>query len=176
MNTIVQILYRGMITLGLIALIVMVGFGVTGCATSDGYQRYLAAQATAIKNQKPMLEIIAEKGQPITGLSAIRVYGPGLSIQQEKDNEWARVVTSGLQVVGLVGGIVAAGNASENLVKAVGGLGISSTAIDNSSIDNHTITDSYNQTATPTVVNQPAPVIVTQPTPVVVRPEVVVTP
>ncbi len=164
-------------------LALILALSLTGCASSDGYQRYLSAQSAAIKAQKPMLEIIAEKGQPITGLASIRVYGPGMSIQQEKDNEWARVVTSGLQVVGVVGGIVAAGNASENLVNAVGGLGISSSVIntDNRTVDTHAITDSYNQTATPTVVtspapvvvNQPAPIVVTQPTPIVVQPQVV---
>jgi hypothetical protein len=161
----------------------ILALSLAGCASSDGYQRYLQAQSAAIKAQKPMLRITAEKGQAITGLASIEVYGPGMSIQQEKDNEWARVVTSGLQVVGIVGGIVAAGNASANLVDSVGGLGISSSVIntDNRTVDTHAITDSYNATATPTVVtspapvvvNQPAPVIVTQPTPIVVQPQVV---
>jgi hypothetical protein len=156
----------------------ILALSLTGCASSDGYQRYLSAQSAAIKAQKPMLEIIAEKGQPITGLASIRVYGPGMSIQQEKDNEWARVVTSGLQVVGVVGGIVAAGQASQDLVNAVGGLGISSSVVttDNRTFDRHDITDSYNATATPTVVTSPAPVIITQPQPLVVQPQVVVVP
>jgi hypothetical protein len=157
-------------------LAIAIALSLTGCATSDGYQRYLQAQSAAIKAQKPMLEIIAHKDQPITGLSAIRVYGPGMSIQQEKDNEWARVVTSGLQVVGVVGGIVAAGNASQDLVQAVGGLGISSSVVtttDNRTFDRHDIANSYNQTATPTVVTQPAPITVMQPAPVIVQPQVV---
>ena len=122
-----------------------------------------------------MLRITAQPGQPITGLASIEVYGPGMSIQQEKDNEWARVVSSGLQVVGVVGGIVAAGRASEDLVNAVGGLGITSSVVntDNRTVDTHAITDSYNATATPTVVN---PVVVTQPQPLVVQPQVVVLP
>lgn len=141
---------------------------LTGCASPEAYRNYLSAQSAAIKAQKPMLEIIAQEGQHITGLAAIRVYGPGMSIQQERPSEWAAVATSGLQVLGVVGGIVAAGQASQDLVNAVGGLGISSTAIDNSSIvnDRHDIANSYNQTAKPTVVDQPAPVIVTQPAPV----------
>jgi len=153
------------------AITILVLATFTGCASSDGYQRYLQAQSAAIKAQKPMLEIIAQKDQPITGLASIRVYGPGMSIQQEKDNEWARVVTSGLQVVGVVGGIVAAGNASANIVDSVGGLGISSSVVntDNRTVDTHAITDSYNQTATPTVVTSPAPVIVEQPAPVVIQ-------
>ena len=99
-----------------------------------------------------------------------------MSIQQEKDNEWARVVTAGIQTVGVVGGIVAAGQASQDLVNAVGGLGISSSVVtntDNRSSDHHDISNAYNQTATPTVITQPAPVIVTQPAPLVVQPQVV---
>ena len=119
-----------------------------------------------------MLEIIAQEGQPITGLASIRVYGPGISIQQEKDSEWAKVVSGGIQVIGVVGGIAAAGQASRQLVEAVGGLGISSNVstitTDNSSVDTHAITDSYNATATPTVVNQPTPVVINQPAPVIV--------
>jgi len=152
-------------------LALILALSLTGCASSDGYQRYLSAQSAAIKAQKPMLEIIAEKGQAITGLASIRVYGPGMSIQQERPNEWAAVVSSGINVLGVVGGIVAAGNASENLVQAVGGLGISSSVVntDNRTVDTHAITDSYNQTATPTVVTSPAPVIVEQPAPVVIQ-------
>ena len=160
-----------------IALIL--ALSLTGCASSDGYQRYLQAQSAAIKSQKPMLEIIAHKDQPITGLAAIRVYGPGMSIQQERPSEWAAVVSSGINVLGVVGGIVAAGQASQDLVTAVGGLGISSsvvTSADNRTFDTHAITDSYNQTATPTVVTQPAPITVMQPAPVVVQPQVVVLP
>lgn len=156
------------------ALILMTMF--TGCASNDSYGRYLSAQSAAIKSQKPMLKITAQPGQPITGLASIEVYGPGMSIQQEKDNEWARVVTAGIQTVGIVGGIVAAGQASQDLVNAVGGLGISSSVItntDNRTWDTHAITDSYNQTAKPTVVTQPAPVIVTQPAPLIVQPQVV---
>jgi hypothetical protein len=148
---------------------------LTGCASTENYNRYLQAQSAAIKGQKPMLRITAQPGQPITGLASIEVYGPGMSIQQEKDNEWARVVSSGLQVVGVVGGIVAAGRASEDLVNAVGGLGITSSVVntDNRTTDRHDIANAYNQTATPTVVN---PVVVTQPQPLVVQPQVVVLP
>ena len=150
----------------------------TGCASTESYGRYLSAQSAAIKAQKPMLEILAQEGQAITGLKAIRVYGPGMTVQQEKDNEWARVVTSGLQVVGVVGGIVAAGNASENLVNAVGGLGISSSVIntDNRTTDRHDIANSYNpidNTSVPTIVTQPAPVQIPAGEVVVVNPIVV---
>ncbi len=154
-------------------IVVILALSLTGCASSDGYQRYLSAQSAAIKAQKPMLRITAEKGQAITGLASIEVYGPGMSIQQEKDSEWAAVVSSGINVLGVVGGIVAAGNASENLVQAVGGLGISSSVVttttDNRTVDTHAITDSYNATATPTVVTSPAPVIVEQPAPIVIQ-------
>jgi hypothetical protein len=80
------------------------------------------------------------------------------------------VATSALQVVGVVGGIVAAGQASANLVDSVGGLGISSSSVVNT--DNNSITNSYNQDSThaPTVVTQPAPLVITQPAPLVVVP------
>jgi len=155
-------------------LAISVSMLFAGCASTESYNRYLQAQSAAIKSQKPMLKITATPGQAITGLASIEVYGPGMSIQQEKDNEWARVATSGLQVVGVVGGIVAAGNASVNLVDAVGGLGITSSVstitTDNRTWDTHAITDSYNSTATPTVVTTPAAQIVN---PVIVNPVVV---
>lgn len=146
-------------------------FVLTGCASPEAYRNYLSAQSAAIKAQKPMLRIVAQEGVPITGLASIEVYGPGMSIQQERPSEWAAVATSGLQVLGVVGGIVAAGNASESLVQAVGGLGISSNVVntDNRTFDTHAISDSYNATATPTVVTAPAPVVVTQPAPVIVQ-------
>ena len=154
---------------------IAIALSLAGCATSDGYQRYLQAQSAAIKAQKPMLRITAEKGQAITGLASIEVYGPGMSIQQERPSEWAAVATSALQVVGVVGGIVAAGQASANLVDSVGGLGISSsvTNTDNRTWDRHDISNSYNpadSTHAPTVVTQPAPLVVTQPAPLVVVP------
>jgi type IV pilus biogenesis protein CpaD/CtpE len=147
---------------------------LTGCASPDAYRHYLSAQSAAIKAQKPMLEIVAQDGQAITGLKSIRVYGNSMSIQQERPSEWAQVATSGLQVLGVVGGIVAAGQASQDLVSAVGGLGVSSsivtTTTDNRTSDRHDIANSYNATAAPTVVTQPAPLVVTQPAPIVVTP------
>lgn len=163
-------------------LTLILALSLVGCASPESYRNYLAAQSAAIKAQKPMLEIIAQDNQPITGLAAIRVYGPGMSIQQEKDNEWVRAVTAGIQVVGVVGGIVAAGDASENLVKAVGGLGISPNVIntdnrtyDNRTNDNHAISNSYNATAEPTIVNQEKAVIVPAQVvnPVIVNPVVI---
>jgi hypothetical protein len=184
MDKIIEIVYQFGIAAAFTIVFLALSFGLSGCASSDGYQRYLSAQSAAIKSQKPMLRITAEKGQAITGLASIEVYGPGMSIQQEKDNEWARVISGGIQTIGVVGGIAAAGQASRQLVEAVGGLGISSSVVntDNRTVDTHAITDSYNATATPTVVtspapvvvNQPAPVVVTQPTPIVVQPQVII--
>lgn len=158
--------------------ILVISTMMTGCASTESYGRYLQAQSAAIKSQKPMLRITAQPGQPITGLASIEVYGPGMSIQQERPSEWAAVASSGLNVLGVVGGIVAAGQASQDLVNAVGGLGISSSVIntDNRTYDTHAITNSNNATAKPTVVYQPAPVVITQPQPLVVQPQVVVLP
>lgn len=172
-NRFSNILLAGIALLGILVISTM----VTGCASTESYGRYLQAQSAAIKAQKPMLKITAQQGQAITGLASIEVYGPGMAIQQEKDNEWARVVTSGLQVVGVVGGIVAAGNASANLVDSVAGLGITSSVsnitTDNRTWDTHAITDSYNQTAKPTIVTQPAPAQIPAGEVVVVQPVVV---
>ncbi len=169
-----DILLAGIAILG--AIIVSSLF--TGCASTESYGRYLQAQSAAIKAQKPVLRITAQPNQAITGLQSIEVYGPGMSIQQERPSEWAAVVSSGINVLGVVGGIVAAGQASQDLVNAVGGLGISSSVIntDNRTSDRHDIANAYNQTATPTVVTQPAPITVTQPVPLVVQPQVVVLP
>ena len=158
-------------------LAIVVTYLFTGCASTDSYNRYLQAQSAAIKAQKPMLRITAQPGQPITGLTSIEVYGPGMAIQQERPSEWAAVASSGLNVLGVVGGIVAAGQASQDLVNAVGGLGITSSvsniSTDNRTWDTHAITDSYNQTAKPTVVTQPAPVQIPAGEVVVVHPQVV---
>lgn len=177
MEKIVNLIWHGAMMIGLMMLLLLIAFGLTGCASSDSYKAYLNAHAASVKSQKPMLRITSQPGQPITGLASIEVYGPGATPQQEKDSEWARVVSSGLQVVGVVGGIVAAGQASQDLVNAVGHHlqpgAVSTTTIDNSITDTHAISNSYNATATPTVVTQPAPVIVTQPPPLVVQPQVV---
>ena len=171
-NRFSNILLAGIALLGILVISTM----VIGCASTESYGRYLQAQSAAIKAQKPMLKITAQQGQAITGLASIEVYGQGMAIQQEKDNEWARVVTSGLQVVGVVGGIVAAGQASQDLVSAVGGLGITSSVsninTDNRTYDTHAITDSYNATAKPTVVTQPDPVQIPAGEVVVVQPQV----
>lgn len=161
-----------------VVVAIMISSLMLGCSTPGAYQSYLQAHAAAVKNQRPTLEIIAQEGQAITGLKSIRVYGPGIAPQQEKDNEWAKVVSSGINVVGVVGGIVAAGRASEDLVNAVGGLGITSSVVntDNRTSDRHDIANAYNSTATPTVVTQPPPVQIPAGEVVVVHPQVAVIP
>lgn len=150
---------------------------MTGCASPESYGRYLAAQSAAIKSQKPMLRITAQAGQPITGLSSIEVYGPGMAIQQERPSEWAAVATSGLNMIGVVGGIAAMGQASRQLVDSVGAVAGSgpvttTTTTDNRTwtTDRHDIANSFNpidNTAPPTIVK---PVVVN---PVVVQPVVI---
>lgn len=169
---------------------------MAGCASTESYGRYLAAQAqatqAAIKAQKPLLKITAQSGQAITGLSSIEVYGQAAlpTFQQERPNEWAAVAQSGLQMLGVVGGVIAGGRAAEDLANAVGKsstygyqyiqasgpvttnntstLTTSTTdshAVDShNTVDSHAISGSYNpvdNTGTPTVVYQPAPVVVT---------------
>lgn len=166
---------------------------MAGCASTESYGRYLAAQAqatqAAIKAQKPLLKITAQSGQAITGLASIEVYGQAAlpTFQQERPNEWAAVAQSGLQMLGVVGGVIAGGNAAEDLTNAVGKAAnhgyqyiqapgpITTTVIDNHAIDSHNtdshnvdshdISGSYNpvdNTSAPLVVYQPAPVVVTQ--------------
>lgn len=177
MEKIVDLVWRGAMHIGLMALLVLIAFAVTGCATNESYSKYLSAQSAAIKAQKPLLRITAQKGQAITGLESIEVYGPSASLQQERPSEWAAVAQSGLQVLGVVGGIVAAGQASQDLVNAVGHHiqpgAVSTTTIDNSVTDTHAISNSYNATATPTIVTQPAPVQIPAGEVVVVNPVVI---
>ena len=173
---------------------------LSACASTD-YQAYLAAQQEAIRAaqsaQKPLFELEAEPGQAITGLRAVRVYMPVQApiLQQARASEWAGVLGTGLQVLGVVAGIKYSGEATSNLATAVGGAanhgyqfvqspqanqsvgaGILGTGIYtdelNGVLGSGTRSDS---THAPTVVTQPEPVIVTQPDPVVVtQPEPVI--
>lgn len=162
---------------------------ISGCASTESYSRYLAAQSqatsAAMKSQKPLLKIIAQQGQAITGLASIEVYGQAAmpTFQQERPSEWAAVAQSGLQVLGVVGGVIAGGRAAEDLANAVGkhanygyqyiqapGATTTSTlttsTTDSRTFDSHNISSSYNpvdNAGTPTVVYQPTPVVVTSP-------------
>lgn len=180
---------KGMIALCEGAMVIVAFLFITtlmsGCASTESYSRYLAAQSqatsAAMKSQKPILKITAQQGQAITGLASIEVYGQASMpiIQQERPSEWAAVAQSGLQVLGVVGGVVAAGRAAEALsdsvgaasnhgyqyVQSPGAVTTTSTfsAADSHAVDSHNTSNSNNpidNTSVPTVVYQPQPVVV----------------
>ena len=157
-------------------LAVLVAVSLAGCSSTGSYDRYIEAQSSAnsaaIKAQKPMVRIIAEPGKSITGLASIEVYGPMTlpQVQQERPSEWAAVAQSALGVLGIVGGVIASGNASVDLANAVGasaGQGYkyiqaaptvtttttttTSTNTDNSVNNPVTTTDSNNPVTNPTI-------------------------
>ena len=134
---------------------------LSACAGQSDYHAYLAAQQQMIRDaalaQKPLVRIEAEPGQTVTGLKSIEVYAPTSGqpamIQQARPNEWVGVLGTGLQVLGVLGGIKYSGEAAVNLTRAVG----------------NTATHGY-QYVNPTPVIAPDPVVVQQPAPVIVPP------
>ena len=176
---------------------------LTACASTD-YNNYLKAQqeanAQAAQNRKPLIEITAQPGQAITGLAGLKVYMPESApiIQQQRENEWARVVGQGLSVLGTVGGIYYGGKAAAGLASEVRQAGtagyahiqapgavttttntntLSGTGVLGSgtySTDQHNISGSYNPISSNPLDlrfdSTHAPTVVTQPAPVVVAP------
>jgi hypothetical protein len=184
---------RSFIIIGLLAL--------AGCA-SNPYGDYLRAQQAATQAayaaQKPVFELEAMPGQPITGLKAIRVYAQVQApvLQQARPSEWAGVIGQGLQVLGIVGGIKYSGEAAANLATAVGGAANHGYQFIQAPQANQSVGTGFigrglyvgenvgvigsgaktDNTHTPTVVGQPDPVIVAQPPPVIVNPAQSATP
>lgn len=168
-----------LLTISAIALLLL----MSGCATSD-YGNYLKAQAEANKQamtgQKPLLELTAQPGQPITGLASLRVYAPSQMpvIQQARPNEWAAVVERALGVAGTVGAIHVGGQALTNLAGEVRAAGTAGYAYVQAPVTTTTMsgtgvlgsgTYGIDQTHTPTIVTQPAPVVVQVPASPVVQ-------
>lgn len=143
---------------------------LAGCATDGDYRDYLTAQHRAIEmslaQQKPLVELVAQPGQQITGLQALRVYAPAEVpvVQQARPNEWAAVVERAIGVGGTVLGLKISTDGSRDLVGAVG----------------VAVGQGY-QYINPTPVVAPDPIVVRPevvpaPAPVVVQPEVVQVP
>ena len=162
---------------------------ITGCATHTD-QSYINAQLDsqrlAYEAQKPLVEIIAQPGQQVTGLGGIRVYMPvqAQQIQQSRPNEWAGVAGQALGVVGTVGGIYYAGRAAVNLANTVGAnnAAIASQIQAPGATTNNTLSGTgtlgsgaygVDTTHAPTVITTPNPLVVN---PVVVQPQVVTVP
>jgi len=161
---------------------------LAGCASTNDYRDYLTAQAKADQdarqNQKPLVELVAHAGQPITGLASLRVYAPvaATSVQQARPNEWAGVVSQVVGVTGTVLGIKYAGDAAIGLASSVGSTNaaIAGNIQAPGAVTTNNMTGStgvlgsgtygVDSTHVPTVVN---PVVVTQPAPVQVPVQVV---
>jgi hypothetical protein len=162
---------------------------LAACATSSEYTAYLQAQQEAnrqaAETQKPLVRLTAQPGQQITGLQSLEVYTPTAApvIQQQRPNEWAAVVQSGLGVVGTLGGVALGGKAAIGMAREIKEAGTAGYSFVQAPGTVTTTTTTIDTTHAPTVVTapdpvivtQPAPVIVTTPDPVVVRPEVVTT-
>jgi hypothetical protein len=161
---------------------------IPACASTD-YNAYLKAQQAAFEAQKPVFELEAMPGEAITGLKAIRVYAQAPAVQQARPSEWAGVLGTGLQVLGIVGGIKYQGEAAANLATAVGGAANHGYRFIQAPQANQSVGTGFigrglysdgnsgvigggansDSTHAPVVVSQPAPVVVEQPRPVVVE-------
>ncbi|MDR3351733.1 MAG: hypothetical protein LBO00_01690 [Zoogloeaceae bacterium] len=168
---------------------------LAGCAGNRDYANYVAAQQAALQTvqaaRKPLVRLEAEPGAAITGLRSLEVYMPEQTpiVQQARPSEWAGVIGTGLQVLGVVAGIKYNGEAAANLATAVGSaanagykyiqapqanqtvgqgtLGSGIYVTENGGVlGSGTKTDT---THTPTVVEQAAPVVVEQAPPVIVQ-------
>lgn len=161
------------------SVLVLLAVSLAGCSSTGSYDRYVSGQAAvvqaAIKGQQPLLRIIAQPGQAITGLASIEVYGPlNLPrVEQERPNEWVPVAAA--LVAGATTGYLqrVSSRASVSMAEiAVAGAthgyqhvqapgAVTSTVINTT--DSHDITGSYNpvdSTHAPTVVTAPAPEVV----------------
>ena len=109
------------------ALVLLLPVILAGCATSEDYRAYLAAQEganlRAYAERKPLVEIEAVPGQQITGLKAMRVYLPEQpqKIEQARPSEWAGIAGQALSIVGMWGGIYYSGKNAVDIANAVGG-------------------------------------------------------
>lgn len=95
---------------------------LTGCANQE-YIAYAAAHAEQPQTQQPLVQIKAQPGQQITGLESITVYAPnnqqGPNIAPPPPNVWARVLETGLGVVGTVAGYHYGGKAAIGIANAI---------------------------------------------------------
>lgn len=124
-----------------------------GCASNQqAEQAYY--QAAAAQQGRPLVELVAEPGQAITGLQSLRVYAPtqgGVQQYRQQYHPAWSIVGSAVQI-GLP--IYLGGKAAVDLADTVG----------------RRVGDVARDV---TVVEQPAPVIVEQPAPTIVDPVIV---
>jgi len=109
--------------------ILFLSVALAGCASSNEYAQYLAAQSDANRYahdlQKPLVRLTAHPGMSITGLASLEVFAPQQApvIQQARPNEWAGVLGQGLSILGTVGSLYVGGRATLGVAKAVAGAG-----------------------------------------------------
>jgi hypothetical protein len=149
-------------------------FFLSGCSASFGGATYtrsdrLEAEAAYYQLQReiasrPLVEIIAQPDQQITGLASIRVYSPQSTAQyrQEIHPAWSLIG----QVANTVLPIVGTSWGAYKLVEAIGG-----------TLRDPVVVNQPPPVIVPpsdtVVVPQPPPIIVTQPAPIIVHPEVI---
>jgi len=132
---------------------------LAGCATSNEQAYYDAMAKIHSKPAMPLVELVAQPGQQITGLQSLRVYAPesgqAATVPQYREQHhpaWGIAATA--VQVGLP--IYLGGQAAIGLSKAVGDR-VGAVARDVTVVD-------------PVIVTQPDPVIVQTPDPVIVQP------
>lgn len=99
-----------------------------GCASMEAYQAYQesfdrAAEAYYLAAIEPLIDI--ELPSPVKGEVYHIVVNRDIDImspQQIKDSEWAPVAKAGIGAVGVVGGIIATGNAISDVATAASGV------------------------------------------------------
>ena len=138
-----------LILLAAIALIV-------GCANNPSAEQAYY-QAAAAEQGRPLVELVAEPGQAITGLQSLKVYAPqqGGVRQYQKQYHPAWGMASTALQIGLP--IYLGGKAAVDLADSVG-RSVGAVARDVTVVD-------------PVVVTQPDPTIVQMPDPVIVQPQ-----
>jgi hypothetical protein len=155
----------------------MASFGGASYTRSDRVEAELAYyQAQAALQQRepqPLVEIIAQPGQSITGLASVRVYQPqqqhSQQMQQYQQHVHPAWALAG-QVANTVLPILGTGYASYKLAETIG------TSIAGVARDVTVVTQpapTIVPSPAPVIVPQPPPIVVTQPAPIIVDPVIV---
>lgn len=142
-------------------LIAAILVAVAGCATSNEQAYYDALAKIHSRPTMPLVELVAQPGQQITGLQSLKVYAPengqsGAVVPQYREQHhpaWGIAATA--VQVGLP--IYLGGQAAIGLSKAVGDR-VGAVARDVTVVD-------------PVIVTQPDPTIVQTPDPIIVQPQ-----
>lgn len=135
---------------------------VVGCASNPSAEQAYY-QAASAEQGRPLVELVAEPGQAITGLQSLRVYAPSTAggvrqYQKQYHPAWG-IAASAVQI-GLP--IYLGGKAAVDLADSVG-KSVGAVARDVVVVDQPAPI-----TVDPVIVEQPAPV--TQPSPIIVGP------